>query len=41
MMNYGFFDTIESMDQAQQQLEQLEREYDSILKLKSAYDTIQ
>lgn len=32
-------DTIESMDQAQQQLEQLEREHDSIQRLKSVYDT--
>lgn len=32
-------DTIESMDQAEQQLEQLEREYNSILKVESAYDT--
>ncbi|MCQ6274821.1 TIGR02680 family protein [Bacillus sp. V3B] len=32
-------DTIESMDQAQQQLEQLEREYTSIQRLESVYDT--
>ena len=32
-------DTIESMDQAQQQLEQLEREYESVRKLESAYHT--
>jgi uncharacterized protein (TIGR02680 family) len=32
-------DTIESMDQASQQLEQLEREADSIQRLESVYDT--
>ena len=32
-------DTIENMDQAQQQLEQLEREYASIQRLESVYDT--
>ena len=32
-------DTIESMDQAQQQLEQLEREYESSGRLESAYHT--
>lgn len=31
-------DTIESMDQASQQLEQLQREYDSIQRLKTTYD---
>jgi uncharacterized protein (TIGR02680 family) len=31
-------DTVESMDQASQQLEQLEREYESIQRLVSAYD---
>lgn len=32
-------DTIENMDQATQQLEQLEREYNSIQRLESVYDT--
>ena len=32
-------DTIESMDQAGQQLEQLEREYESIGRLESVYHT--
>ncbi|MFS0777090.1 TIGR02680 family protein [Neobacillus sp. 3P2-tot-E-2] len=32
-------DTIENMDQAAQQLEQLEREYDSIQRLEFTYDT--